>query len=518
MPEESNPLFESLEDRCMLSAHMGFMPPMALGHGGQACIMPMSQHGPQQVGGQVRGHQGANYAIQSGTVTSVDAVASTLTIATAGRHGQVTLTTFNVSPTATITIDGAAATLDQLVASVKVNLQADPADATTLTSITATGQKVEGCVLSVDTAAGTLTLAGRHGAAGTTYTIGKDAVITVNDQAGALAGLAVGAAVKVQLSALDSTQVLSVDANVRDVFGTVVSVDAVAGTITVSSSRSRGKATQTTCNVSPTASIMVDGTTATLDQLVAGVKVTLKADPMDAALVASITAVGQKVEGRVLSVDTVAGTVTLAGRHGAAGATYTVGKDAVITVNDQAGALAGIAAGAQVEIQLSALDSTAVIAVDAKVSDVFGTVVSVDSIAGTITLSASTRGKAAQTTYAVSPTATIVIDGVVATLDQLVAGVKVTMKTDPMDAASIASITAIGTKVEGRVKAVDAVAGTLTLAGRRHSAGTTYTIGATVPVIVDGVPSTLAAVTAGSQVDIRFSALDSTVVISVEVE
>ncbi|MCY2926883.1 MAG: hypothetical protein NT031_15905, partial [Planctomycetota bacterium] len=123
-------------------------------------------------------------------------------------------------------------------------------------------------------------------------------------------------------------------------------------------------------------------------------------------------------------------------------------------------------------------------------------------------------GTTTQTTYNVSPDAVVTIDGQGGTLEQLVAGVKVSLKTDPKDAASVVSITAEGTQVHGMVWAVDTTAGTITLTSWMGSA-TTYTLGAAT-VEVNGVAATLADVTVGSMAEVTLSALDATVVVSVE--
>ena len=494
MSEELHPLFESLEDRTLLSGHMSFGPPMMIYHG-------PAMLAPQSPGQGMGGGQQGSFMGQTATVASVDLTANTLTVTTM-RRWQTTQTTYAVSPTATITIDGAAGTLDQLVAGVKVSLQTDPTDATVLTSITAAGDKVEGRVAAVDPVAGTITLAGRRGA-GTTYTVDAAVPVTVNGQDGAVAGIAVRAEVTITFSALDSTAIVAVAAEVRPITGSVTGADSTAGTITLAA----------TYTVSPTAAITVDGKTATLDQIVSGMKVVVQTDPMDASTVTSVAAIGIKVQGRVVAVDTTAGTLTLQGKRGAADVTYPIPAEAAVTVNGATGALAGIAVGATVTIRFSAADSTLVTAVQAKAKPIVGPVAAVDLTAGTITLSSTRRGVTTQTTYSVSPSAVILIDGVVGTLDQFVAGTVVTLTTDPMNAASIATITAVGRKVEGRVTAVDATAGTITLGGR-HSASTTFTVGAAAVITINGVASTLDAVAAGNRALLTLSALDATVVVA----
>ena len=139
---------------------------------------------------------------------------------------------------------------------------------------------------------------------------------------------------------------------------TIVTVDAVANTVTVSTANRKGVVAQNTYTISPTAVLAIDGADAKLAQFIPGLNVKLQFDPTDPTIVISMAAIGQQVEGRVTAVDTTAGTITLAGRKGTA-TTYTLGAGAAVTVNGQAGALAGIAVGFEAQIRVSALDATA---------------------------------------------------------------------------------------------------------------------------------------------------------------
>ena len=92
---------------------------------------------------------------------------------------------------------------------------------------------------------------------------------------------------------------------------------------------------------------------------------------------------------------------------------------------------------------------------------------------------------------------------------------KVSLATDPKDITSVVSITAENTEVCGRVSAVDAAAGTITLTDRAGTA-TTYTLGAAATVKVNGAAGTLGDIAAGFRVELKLSALDGTTVIAVE--
>ena len=318
--------------------------------------------------------------------------------------------------------------------------------------------------------------------------------------------------------------------------GSVVSVDtsATPNTITLSVAGKHGAAaTSTTYNVDPAATITADGSAVTLDKLVAGVKVKLQLGATDPTTATSIVAVGQGAEGAVTAVNTTANTITLAGRKGGTPTTYNIGATTTVTVDGATGTLAGISVGSKVELKLSALDPTAVLSVNARTAPpgghgegqhhqqrfAGGSVVSVDTAAtpNTITLSvAGEHGAAAtSTTYNVDPAATITADGGAVTLDKLVAGVKVKLQLSATDPTTATSITAVGQEAEGAVTAVDTTANTITLAGRDGGTPTTYNIGASTTITVDGVTGTLAGISVGNKVELKLSALDATAVLSV---
>ncbi len=525
MSDTPHPFMEPLEDRALLSASIIANPAPVLTPAAPATVVPATPSTPQHA----REFEALAFEHGRGVVVmivSVDPTANTITVSRTRRH-QTTQATFNVSPTATITVDGTATTLAQLPTNVPVTLTTDPTNATTVTAVAAVGQDVKGSVTAVDTTNNTLTVAGQGGAPAATYNVGPTVTITVNGQTGALAGIPVGSMVDIRLSALDATAAVSITDVHGDVKGSVVSADATAGTITISTTR-HGVTSQTTYHLSATAAISIDGAAATLDQFTAGVEVTLKSDPTDASLISSITAVGKEVEGRVMAVDTTNGTVTLAARHGQT-ATYTVGSGAIITVNGATGTLAGVSVGTFARLKLSALDGTKVISLDVYnartggdqgeqrqvARSQFASVVSVDTTANTITVTSPFGGQSTQTTYNVAPTAPITIDGAAGTLGQLAANVPVVLRLDTTTSpATVTSITAIGRDVEGRVSAVDTTAGTISLTGRDGAADTTYTIGS-APITVNGAPGTLAQITAGATAELKLSALNSANVVSV---
>jgi len=93
--------------------------------------------------------------------------------------------------------------------------------------------------------------------------------------------------------------------------------------------------------------------------------------------------------------------------------------------------------------------------------------------------------------------------------------VKVKLQLSATDPTTTTSITAIGQEAEGAVTAVDTTANTITLAGEHGGTPTTYNVGSTTTITVNGVTGTLAGVTVGAKAELKLSALDPTVVLSV---
>ena len=95
MSQQKRPSMESLEERCLLSAHAPHLAaPVSRPVVVQAVIAPMMQGSGGSMG---RAHHVPT------TIVTVDAVAGTATVSVTNRKGVVTQTTYTVSPTATLT-------------------------------------------------------------------------------------------------------------------------------------------------------------------------------------------------------------------------------------------------------------------------------------------------------------------------------------------------------------------------------------------------------------------------------
>ena len=265
-----------------------------------------------------------------GTLVSVDTTANTITLTTNDWGSSTpTQTTYTLGDGATITADGATATLGALAVGDQIDLSLTSATPATVTAIKATGKTLGGQVTAVDTTAGTITLTPDDGSASTTVTIPSTATIKVDGAAGTLAGVTTGSQVIIRYSALDNTTVVNVndfslptgpgngfgggDHHHNDsVVGTLVSVDTTGNTITLSNSwDNSGSSSTTTYTLGAGATITGDGATATLGALSVGDKISLTLSSSTPATVTAIKASGMSLDGAVTTVDTTAGTITL---------------------------------------------------------------------------------------------------------------------------------------------------------------------------------------------------------------
>jgi hypothetical protein len=305
-------------------------------------------------------------------------------------------------------------------------------------------------------------------------------------------------------------------------FGTVTAVDTVAGTITITVLGEKGTTSTKTFTVTASTVITANDLPVALGALPLGLKVFVVTDPATPTVAAKIVAVAACTEGKVVSVDTTLSTITLVGRDGKPNRVFTVAANAVVTINGVPGTLADVVAGAEVKLQLWALDPTVAVGIKVHTENegggggggvhnhkAAGAVVSTDLVANTITITGEPG--AANRTFTLAVGATITVDGVATTLDKLPAGLKVVLALDESTPALVTSIAASGKVVEGKISAVDPLLGTLTLAAHEGLPATTYTIPTTAKITLDGVVVTLDKLTVGAEVRIQLSAADGSV-------
>jgi hypothetical protein len=139
-----------------------------------------------------------------GLVDAADADAGTLTVLTDGQE----YVSVPVDPAATVTVDGAAATLADLPAGARVRLGGTVtdgvADATAVSAVTHWTFSTEGTLDSVDTDDTTVTVSGRDGSV--TVPVDPAAVIRQNGQTVALSALTAGSRVRVAGTVTNSAQ------------------------------------------------------------------------------------------------------------------------------------------------------------------------------------------------------------------------------------------------------------------------------------------------------------------------
>jgi Cu/Ag efflux protein CusF len=306
----------------------------------------------------------------SGAIASIDTVANTITLQ--GREGASA--TFNVTSTTTVTLDGAPSTFSALVAGDFTGLKL-AADGVTVVSISAESHSsgdqqhdTSGPVASVDTVANTITLQ-RDGGATATFIVTSTTTVTLDGASSTLAAIVAGDSAELKLAA-DGVTVLSIQAESQspqqhETSGPVASVDTVANTITLQ----RDGGATATYNVTSTTTVTLDGAPSTFSALVAGDSVDLKL-AADGVTVLSIQAESQNPQqhdasGPVVSVDTVANTITLHHGDGDATATYHLTNSTTIMLDSAPSTLSALAAGDSADLKLAA-DGITVVSIQAE--------------------------------------------------------------------------------------------------------------------------------------------------------
>lgn len=229
-----------------------------------------------------------------------------------------------------------------------------------------------GTVKAVDAAANTITLQGSKSKKGDTpeqsFSVGKDAKITVDGQAKALADIKAGAQAYLVLSD-DKKAATAINVNGGSLSGTVKSVDAAAGKVSLEGRKSKkGEAgPDVELAVARDAKVIIDGEAKSLGDIKAGAVAhfVLATDKKTAlgVVVGSSKKKGKPgvptAAGEVKGVDATAGTITLKGlksKKGEAGPErkFEVARDARVTIEGEAKALADVKAGAKATLTLSA--------------------------------------------------------------------------------------------------------------------------------------------------------------------
>jgi RNA polymerase sigma factor (sigma-70 family) len=362
---------------------------------------------------------------------------------------------------------------------------------------------VSGIVKSVDAEKNALTVAHREGE--TTFTVARDANITIDGKPGVLAALPAGANV-ILSQFVDPKTARCVGAEGASVFGKVKAVDVEKSTITVAGVQPDDR----TFSVAKDTAIVIDGKPGQL----AGI-------PTGASLHALNLCVDQKtarsinVEGPafhrvpVKTVEAEQNTITFDDKAPAevAGKTVAVAKDAHIDIDGKAGKLAGIPKGAFLNLVLS-VDQQTARRVQAEGPDVGGCggspVKAVDVEKYTITLEDRATADRTEKTYTVAQDAFILIDGKLGNLAGLPAGSFVNLIL-AVDQQTVRRIHAKGPPVSGVVKAVDIEKNTIPLDDR------TFTVAKDVVIVIDGNRGQLGGLRTGANVSLTLHVDQKTV-------
>jgi RNA polymerase sigma factor (sigma-70 family) len=432
--------------------------------------------------------------VVSGVVKAVDAPNNTITVTYKADEG-----TFRVTKEAKIDIDGKPGVLAGIPKGASVHLR-QFVDAKTAGSVQAEGRWFWGVLQAVDATNNSITFDDKAPpeAAGKTFTVSKDTVISIDSKQGKLAGVPKGASVNVNLF-VDQQTVRSLSAEGAQVSGVARAVDAARNTITIN---------DMTYAVAKEAQIAIDYKPGKLGDLPVGANVTLNLQ-VDQKLVLRVSAGGSSVFGNVKAVDAQKNTITVAGNPD--DRTYKVPADTQIVIDGKPGKLADIPTGAGLHALNLRVDQQTAHGIN-----VIGPgfhhvpVKSVDNYKNTITIDGNAPADVAGKTLAVAPDANIQIDGKPGKLVGIPAGAFVNLGLS-VDKQTARDLQAEGPNLGGcggsMVKAVDAEKSTITFDDRAATdvAGKSFTLLKDAFIAIDGKPGKLADLPSGSFVNLTLT-------------
>jgi RNA polymerase sigma factor (sigma-70 family) len=439
----------------------------------------------------------------SGVVKAVDAAKNTVTVA--HREGQ---TTFSVAPDARVVVDGRPGDLARLRNAARVNLGL-LAGTTTAASLEAVGPEIHGNVIAVDAEKNSVTLLVSHGGGEQTFTLARNAGITIDGKPGLLSGVPVGTQVTLSWF-VDQRTARSMQAEGPAFQGVVVkAVDADHNTITFEDygNDREGLVSGKTLAVATDSSILIDGKPGKLAGIPKGAHVNVGLS-VDRRTARNIAADGSQFQGVVVkAVDAANHTITLADARGPAelaGRTLSVAKNASIVIDGKPGKLAAVPPGAFLNLGLG-VDQKTVRNIAAE-GPAFQSiqVKAVDARKNTITFEDDRAPiQLAGKTFAVAKDAFIEIDGKPGQLAGLPRGAFVNLGLS-VDQTTARSIRAEGRMVDNAVvKAVDAPRYSIDIEDREGEK--TFAVARDAFVEIDGKPGRLAGVPKGAIVALGLS-------------
>jgi hypothetical protein len=354
-----------------------------------------------------------------GTVRAVDAANNTITFGDKAQDGAAGKT-FNVPKDLAVSIDNKPGTLSGIPTGATVNLQLF-ADQQTVRCLSAGGGSVFGRVTAVDAGKNTITVTGHPDER--TFAVPADTNILIDGKPGTLADIPVGAELHALNLRVDQQTALNIN-----VVGPgyhhvpVKAVDAQKGTITIDDQAPADVAGKTLA-VAADAPIEIDGQPGKLAGIPAGVFVNIGLS-VDRQAIRNLQAEGPALGdcggSVVTAVDAEKGTITFDDTAAAAvaGKTFTVAKNAFITIDGRLGRLTELPTGSYVNVTLT-VDGQAVRSLGAQGPRASGVVKVVDAGKGTVTVE--------DATYPVAKDAIVVIDGKQRPLAELPVGVEVSL-------------------------------------------------------------------------------------------
>jgi RNA polymerase sigma factor (sigma-70 family) len=327
-------------------------------------------------------------------------------------------------------------------------------------------RNVTGSVKAVDAGKGTLTIS--NGDSDSTYAVAKGAEIWIDGKPAEFATLPPGPRVYATLT-VEGKTVHRIDALGRHFgFITVKTVDAEKNTITFDDDKAPPEVAGKTFPLMKDAHVMVDNKPGRLAAVPPGSVLSLYLC-VDQKTVCTFHASGPVFEGQyavmVKAVDGAKNTITLDENKSppeVAGVTFPLAKNANVTIDRRPAKLADIPPGALANLALSVDRKTILVieAAGAMLEDV--RVKAVNAAKSTITV---VTPKKEEKTFVVARDPEIVIDFRPGKLDELPKGAVANLYL-AADQQTIRRVEALGGGVFGVVQAVDAVKGTITVAGR----------------------------------------------------
>jgi RNA polymerase sigma factor (sigma-70 family) len=340
-----------------------------------------------------------------------------------------------VAKDAPITVDGKLCKLAAVPVGAMVNVRL-AADQETVCCLNADGPCVGDCggslVKAVDAAQNTITFDEKASAsvAGKTFTVARDALVTIDGKGGTLAAVPAGCYVRLTLRVDGRTAGMvwaQGPSNVCDCGGSLVkAVDVERRTITFDD-KARAEVAGKTFTLAKNALVYIDGKVGALEAVGPGcyVQMNLLTDGQTVGMVwaqgpSNVCDCGGSC---VTAVDAERRTITFDAKARAevAGKTFTVAKDAIVAIDANPGALAALPVGCYVQMNLCTDGKTVgmIFAQGAPVPGV-GLVKAVDVAKGTITV----EGR----TYPVAKNANILFDGKTCGLSGVRPGEYVTLR------------------------------------------------------------------------------------------